>query len=126
MTSRLLLLALAGALGTLSRYGLGRLIQQASTSSFPAGTLAVNALGCFAFGLIWAASEEQTWLDEQSKLVILVGFLGAFTTFSTFAMETTYLFREGQWLTASLNVLLSNGLGIAAAFAGVGLVRVLR
>jgi len=126
MTFRLLLLALAGALGTLSRYGLGRLIHQTSATSFPVGTLVVNTLGCFTFGLIWAASEEQTWLDEQSKLFILVGFLGAFTTFSTFAMDTTDLFRNGQWLSASLNMFLSNGLGIAAAFAGVGLVRVLR
>ena len=126
MTSRLLLLGLAGALGTLSRYGLGRLIQQTSGSTFPAGTLVVNVLGCFLFGLIWAASEKQIWLDEQTKWLVLVGFLGAFTTFSTFAMDTTDLFRNGEWLTASLNVLLSNGLGIAAAFAGVGLVRVFR
>ena len=126
MTFRLLLLALAGALGTLSRYGLGRLIHQTSATSFPVGTLVVNTLGCFTFGLIWAASEEQTWLDEQSKLFILVGFLGAFTTFSTFAMDTTDLFRNGQWLSASLNMFLSNGFGLAAAFAGVGLVRVLR
>jgi|GEM_PF-4183542 len=57
--------------------------------------------------MLWAASEEQTWLDEQTKWLVLVGFLGAFTTFSTFAMDTTGLFRNGEWLTASLNVLLA-------------------
>ena len=124
-TSKLLWLAGAGALGTLARYGLGGLVQRLHESIFPWGTFVVNALGCFLFGLVWTLAEERLVIGGETRAVILVGFMGAFTTFSTFAFETAAMLRDAEWLLAAANLLAHNGLGLAGFFLGVGLGRAL-
>jgi CrcB protein len=112
-------LALAGAAGTLSRYALGGLVQSVTGERFPWGTLAVNTTGCFLFGFIWTLAEERLVITGQARFVILTGFMGAFTTFSTFGFETSGLLRDGQWWSAFSNMLANNGLGIVAVFLGL-------
>ncbi len=139
MWLKLSLLAAAGALGTLARYSLSSLIQHAVHNSlwglfngqpqsattaqgaavFPWGTLAVNVLGCFLFGLAWSVVEHRVHTDSHTKLIVFVGFLGAFTTFSTYLFETGQMMRSSQWLYVAAHVLAQNGLGLAALFAGL-------
>src|SRR5262249_12589269 len=115
-------LAPGGAAGTLARYGLGVLVPRWWGSSFPWGTLVVNALGCFLFGLVWALAERRLALGDEARVIVLTGFVGAFTTFSTFAFETGQLLRGQQGLYAGANVAaqLVLGLGCLSLGAAVG------
>src|SRR2546422_383232 len=110
---KLVLLAFAGALGTLARYGLSGLAYRWWGESFPWGTLAVNLLGCFLFGLVWTLGEERLIISGETRLIVLTGFMGAFTTFSTFAFETTESLRDGEWWLAVANFAAQNVLGFA-------------
>ncbi|MBI1901371.1 MAG: fluoride efflux transporter CrcB [Planctomycetia bacterium] len=121
MWIKLAWLAAAGAAGTLSRYGLGGLVQRLCGESLPWGTLAVNALGSFLFGLVWPLAEERLIISGQTRFIVLTGFMGAFTTFSTFAFETSDMLRESEWLYAAGNVLAQNVLGIACLLLGLTL-----
>jgi fluoride exporter len=123
MATKLLALCIAGALGTLARYGLQGLVQRWTGGSFPWGTLAVNALGCLAFGVVWSVASERQLIGPQTRTLLLVGFMGAFTTFSSFVFETAQLGRGGQWLLAGANVGLELMLGAVALFAGIALGR---
>jgi CrcB protein len=118
-----LLIALAGAAGTLARYGLAGAVQSALGSAFPWGTLLVNVLGCFLFGLAMQAFEASV-LSDSARAAICVGFLGAFTTFSTFGYETLTRLQSGQWGYALANVLASVLLGIGAVWMGMQLGKV--
>jgi CrcB protein len=122
---KLLLLLLAGGLGSLSRYGLAGLVQRLAGSSFPYGTFVVNALGCLLFGLVWGIFDRSLDLAPGARVIVLTGFMGAFTTFSTFAFESATLVQHGQWLSAAANVLGQNVLGITCVFAGLALARAL-
>jgi len=124
MGHKLLWLALAGATGTLARYGLAGLVHRISGASFPWGTLAVNIMGCFLAGLLWALFEHRWPVAGETRVLILVGFMGAFTTFSAFILETGELFRAAEWLQAAGNILLQNGLGFTALLIGIGLGRI--
>ncbi len=117
-THRLVLLALAGAAGTLARYWLGGLVQRLTGEGFPWGTLVVNALGCLLFGFFWTLAEERMLISGQMRIVVLIGFMGAFTTFSTFAFETRQMLSETEWLRGLGNIALQNVLGIAAIGLG--------
>ena len=122
MFPKLLWLSLAGVAGTLSRYGLQLMVQRWSGSSFPFGTWAVNALGCFLFGAVWAMGGERMLFGANSaevRTIILVGFMGAFTTFSSFAGETGNLLADKEWALAAGNILLQNVSGIGLFFAGL-------
>lgn len=116
-------LALAGALGTLARYGLGLLSLRWFGDDFPWGTLLINSLGCLLFGFLWALAEEQKWLTKDVRLILLTGFLGAFTTFSTFAFETGRLMEEARFAAALANIALEVGLGLLGVFLGFALGR---
>jgi len=118
-------IAAAGGLGALARYGLGGLVHRLWGPSFPWGTFVVNVLGCFFFGLVWALAESRFALSAQARLIALTGFMGAFTTFSTFIFETEALLRDGQWLWALGNFLGQNLLGLAALVLGLALARIL-
>jgi fluoride exporter len=120
---KILSLAIAGALGTLARFGLGGLVQRLHDGGFPWGTLAVNALGCFLFGVVWTLAEERLVVSGETRLVALVGFMGAFTTFSTYAFETSAMLRDAEWLLAATNALAQNGLGVLCFFLGVAVGR---
>jgi CrcB protein len=116
----ILLLAIAGALGALSRYGLSGLVQLLAGERFAWGTLAVNALGCFLFGFIWMlAAEERTLISPQTRFIVLTGFMGAFTTFSTFAFETSRYLDDSQWALAVANLVSQNGLGLVCVLLGM-------
>ena len=125
MIQKLLLIGLAGGLGSLARYGLCGLTQRWTGAAFPWGTVVVNTLGCFLFGLIWAIAGQRLALSAEARSIILIGFMGAFTTFSTFVSETGRLLAESQWLPAGGNILLQNALGIAVFFLGLAAGRTL-
>lgn len=116
---KILWLALAGALGTLARAGLTRVVQRALGLGFPWGTVAVNLLGSLAFGLVWAATERRLDAAPEARLYALTGFMGAFTTFSTFVFDSATLVQEGRIGAALANVALQNLLGLACV--GIGL-----
>lgn len=120
---RLICLSAAGALGTLARYGLSGLVQRVTGSLFPWGTLAVNGLGCFLFGLVWVLAAERMVVSGEARLVILTGFMGAFTTFSTFSAETGQMLLRAQWAAGMANILGSLILGLLCFFLGLFLGR---
>lgn len=109
------ILILGGATGTLCRYYGGRWVQQLLGAHWPYGTLAVNLLGCLLMGVVLALSEETRWLPPWARILLASGFLGAFTTFSTFEMEVFFMGREAQWgrMTAY---------GLGSVVLGLGLV----
>ncbi|MDI6796478.1 MAG: CrcB family protein [Desulfatibacillaceae bacterium] len=123
MLTKIALLALAGALGTLSRFGLAGLVYRLAGIGFPWGTLAVNVTGCFIAGLLFVLFETRWPVASQTRLIVLVGFFGAFTTFSAFMVETADLLRSSQWLYAAANVSLQNTLGLVAVLAGAAIGR---
>lgn len=118
---KLLLLCIAGAAGTLARYFLAGLVQRLHPYEFPWGTLVVNALGCLLFGLVWSLADERLVISPATRAIILVGFMGAFTTFSTFAFETAQLMERSELLAAAGNMVLSNVICIVLVFVGVSL-----
>jgi CrcB protein len=124
MIQKLLLLAAAGSLGTLARYGLAGLVHRIDGASFPWGTLAVNVTGCFLVGLLAALFESRWPVSGETRVILLVGFMGAFTTFSAYILETGELVRTAEWLRAAANVGLQNGLGFVALLVGAAIGRV--
>ncbi len=123
MWQKLAWMALAGAVGTLARYSVAAAVHRFWGTAFPWGTLAVNALGCFLFGLVWALTEERLATSGESRLIVLTGFMGAFTTFSTFAFETGALMKDAQWMLAAVNLAAQNVLGVACVFLGFAVSR---
>ncbi len=121
----LTLVAVAGAVGTLARYGLSNWVQKVGGEKFPWSTLVVNLLGCLLFGLVFALAEERQLISARLRLVLLTGFMGAFTTFSTYGFETAALLRSEQWGIALANIAAQNVLGIGAVFLGMSLGRAL-
>jgi fluoride exporter len=104
---RILLLVVFGSIGTLARYGLQGLIQFRTESGFPAGTLAVNLLGCFLLGGIGQFALDHLFIPPDWRIAVTVGFFGAFTTFSTFSWESVHLFEDGDWIRACVYVTVS-------------------
>ncbi|HTY20827.1 MAG TPA: fluoride efflux transporter CrcB [Geobacteraceae bacterium] len=103
----MLLIAVFGALGCLSRYYLAGWVYTFTGRSFPFGTFTVNIVGAFLIGLIMEFSMRGTIISNSLRIGLTVGFLGGLTTFSTFSYETFRLLEEGELLIASTNVLLS-------------------
>jgi CrcB protein len=122
---KLLALAAAGAVGTLARYGLSGFVQRAAGAGFPWGTLAVNLAGCFLAGLIWSWAENRLALGGGWRAVVFIGFLGGFTTFSAYMLETGEMLRGAEWLQGAGNLVLHNGGGLIAFVAGLFLGRLL-
>ena len=114
----LLAIALGGVLGTLARGGLMSLFS-ASSVRFPWGIWIINCLGCLALGWVLGAGQRLGWVHGELKNFATIGFLGAFTTFSTFAYDTLALGLEGEWRVAAIYVVCSLLGGIAAV--GLGL-----
>jgi len=115
-----LLLAAAGAIGTLARYWTGIWAARAWGEMFPWGTLIINVAGSFAIGLFATLTfASGVWpLRAEARLVVMVGLCGGFTTFSSFSLQTLALATEGNWRGALLNVVLSNALCLIAVTAG--------
>ena len=115
----LVLIAAAGALGALARYGLGGWVQS-RTPGFPWGTLLVNVLGSFLLGLLFRTLDAMAATPEIRQ-ALTVGFLGSFTTFSAFSFEVLALVQGGAWGRALLYATGSVLLGVLAAAAGIAL-----
>lgn len=118
--SVILLVALAGAVGTLLRMGLTTLAVRLCGGDFPWGTLTVNLLGSFAFGLVFGLVRSRGLAPAQ-EVVLLVGLLGGFTTYSSFAFQSLELVSLGRMTAALAYVVVTNVLGIAAVWAGLRL-----
>jgi len=118
---RIFLLILFGSAGTLARYALGGLVQHRAGSSFPAGTLAVNLLGCFLLGGVAEYALQHLSIPPDWRIGITVGFIGAFTTFSTFVYESSRMLEEGDWLKMALYVSLSVAGGLLLTLTGIHL-----
>lgn len=115
----LLLVGCAGFAGSLSRYLIGGLVLQITGAGFPCGTAVVNVSGCFLFGLLWTIAEERMGISPQTKVILLTGFVGAFTTFSTFVFETAAQLRCSQWLAAAASVFGQLLLGLVMLTVGM-------
>lgn len=115
---KLVWIAIAGALGTLARYWLGGAVQRFTGGSFPWGTMVINVSGCFVFGLFWALAVERFNIGGEFRIIVLLGFMGAFTTFSSFVFESMELLKDSQCLLAGLNMVGQNVLGLVGLFLG--------
>jgi CrcB protein len=118
MLTKVFLLAVAGGLGTLARYGVSRAVSERFGEGFPWGTLSVNTLGCLLFGCVWALGEGRL-LSPDQRMVVLVGFMGAFTTFSTYGFEALRLLPVPS--AAIAYMMSQNALGLLAVWAGTRL-----
>jgi CrcB protein len=107
-------------IGTLSRYGLQGWIQiqSGACATFPTGTLVVNLLGCFLVGGLNRLALEHLWFSAEWRVALTIGFLGSFTTFSTFGFETFRMLEDGEWTGGALYILSSVIGGLAAVMAG--------
>ncbi len=112
------MVALGGSVGAVSRYLLHAGIERRLGTGFPFGTLVVNLLGCLAIGLVLAHLEARDLLDGSARLLLVTGFLGAFTTFSTFGIEVVTLADDGGLTRSLAYVALSVVLGTAAVLVG--------
>ncbi len=119
MLLKLLLIAAAGGLGSLARYGLSGVVHNWTGSTFPFGTTVVNVLGSLAFGFLVAVIEGRFPISPQTRIIVLVGFMGAFTTFSTLMFETAMLLEDSEWLLAAANLGMQNFIGLLALFLGL-------
>lgn len=117
--TQLLAIAAGGAIGAVARYGLSSGIYQWLGRGFPYGTLAVNVIGSFLMGLMFVLLSERIQIPLEARALVLVGFLGAFTTFSTFSIESLQLIEQGEALKAGLNMLLSVASCMLAVWLGV-------
>ncbi len=116
--------ALGGALGALGRFGLASAVQRLSAGVFPWGTMTVNLLGAFCIGFL-AVLFGRTMVPPALRMGLLAGFLGSFTTFSTYMLESIRLIQDGEYGPAALNLLLGNAAGLAAVLAGMFAARAL-
>lgn len=115
-----LLIFLGSGLGGLSRYGISNSIYWFLGRQFPYGTLFVNATGSFLMGLLYILILERfDGIGPQLRAVLLIGFLGGYTTFSSFSIETFNLIESGAWLSAILNILLNVILCISLTWLGI-------
>ncbi len=127
MLVRILLIAAAGACGAVARYGLSGLAQRLAGSSWPLGTWTVNVLGSLLFGVIWAMAmtNERVIIGAETRIILLIGFMGAFTTFSTLSFETAQMLGKGQWVLAGVNAGGQVVVGLGAVFVGMALGRLI-
>lgn len=114
-----LAVAVGGAIGAMARYFLGNSILSQIAVPFPTATFVINVAGSFIIGFFLTIVTERLSLDSHLRLLVAVGFIGAFTTFSTFEYETARLIEEGYLMQALLNVLLSVTVGFVAVFGGI-------
>ncbi len=121
----LMVIAAGGAVGASLRWLVAGAIQRATGGAFPWGTFVVNALGSFLLGFLFIWLLERSSVGGLARLAITVGFLGAFTTFSTFSYESLHLMREGAFGLAAANVLGQVTVCLALAWLGVQLARLI-
>ncbi|WP_333653179.1 fluoride efflux transporter CrcB [Dissulfurispira sp.] len=113
-----LIIGIGGFIGAIARYAIGLWIDQKWGRSFPLGTFVINVSGSFFIGLLMSLFTERFMVNPQWRLLLVVGFLGAYTTFSTFEYETGRLVKDGEWIIASMNVFFSVFAGFIALKLG--------
>ncbi len=118
----LALIAVGGSIGAVARYGLSLWLSSSVSPTFPIGTFVVNMLGSLVIGALFELSES-TIVSPEWRGFLMIGLLGAFTTFSTFSLETVQLLRDSEPGLAALNVLGSVLLGIGGVYAGMHAVK---
>jgi CrcB protein len=124
MLLKLLFLALAGAAGTLARYGLGTLVDKYLTwGKLPIGILVVNTLGCFFYGLVTQLADHYKIISPEIKFYLLTGFAAAFTTFSSFLFLEEEFLMEDYFPVAAIHLLLHLTLGLIAVFIGLNVLK---
>jgi CrcB protein len=116
---QILLIAIFGALGCLARYFLSLKITQWVGNLFPYGILIVNVLGCFLIGFLAMLLIHRWQADIIWRTAVLIGFLGGFTTFSSFTFDTIQMMEQGAWLKAGTYILLSVVFCLLATFLGI-------
>lgn len=114
---RILFIAFGGAIGAVMRYIVTGVVYRFSSPVFPWGTLFVNSMGCFLIGLLSGVFERKI-ISTNMKDFLLIGTIGAFTTFSTYAFETINLLKENELKLACMNIVLNNLVGILFVIAG--------
>ncbi|HEY4762459.1 MAG TPA: fluoride efflux transporter CrcB [Candidatus Sulfotelmatobacter sp.] len=120
-----LAISIAAVVGANLRFLLSRLAVREFGPVFPAGTLIINLLGSFIVGFFIVWTSERVLLDPRWRLLVVVGFCGSFTTFSSYAFETMAYFEQGQWGLMLTNIFSNNLLCLGGALAGMALARAL-
>ena len=116
---KFLFVGIGGFLGSISRYYVGGLVHRYLDKPwFPYGTLAVNIIGCLVIGFLSGLAEDYQVFSPETRLIVFIGFLGGFTTFSTFGFETFQFLRDGQLLAMVSNISLHLFFGLGAVWAG--------
>jgi len=123
--TRLLLVCLGGAVGTGARYLLGGLVVRWLGADFPYGTLLINVLGSFLVGLVQQVGLSTLLIPDTLRVVLAIGVLGGFTTYSSFSYETLKLVEAGSWVGAAVYVALTSALCLGCCALGLSLGRVL-
>jgi fluoride exporter len=118
-------IALGAVVGASARYFLSLLIARDFSSSFPYGTLLINVTGSLIAGFFLVFSTERVLIDPRWRLLVVIGFCGSYTTFSSYAYESFALMERGQWLLTGINIVGGNVLSLAAVVAGAALARAL-
>jgi fluoride exporter len=120
-----LAISVAAIVGANLRYLLSRLAARELGLLFPYGTLAINIVGSFIVGFFVIWTTERVLVDPRWRLLVVIGFCGSFTTFSSYAFETMAYFEQGQWALMLANIFSNNLLCLGGALAGMALARVL-
>ena len=125
MTEKFIMVFIGGGLGAFARYVVAGWVQESSGNSFPWGTMTVNVIGSLLIGLAMSISSRTFWITPQVRLVLATGFLGGFTTFSTFSYETLSLIQDGEMAFASFNIVCTVTACLVGTWAGMAVGRVL-
>jgi len=115
----------AAVVGANLRYWISRLAAREFGAVFPYGTLVINIIGSFIVGFVVIWTTERVLLDPRWRLLVIVGFCGSFTTFSSYAFETMSYFEQGQWTLMLANIFSNNLLCLGGALAGMAVARAL-
>jgi len=121
----LILIGLGGFAGAISRYLVDGFVTERTAGGFPWGTLAVNASGTFLLGLLFAMATERAILPAEVRGPLMIGYLGAYTTFSTYMLESWRLIESGAWSLALANLGGSVAVGVVAVVAGLAIGRII-
>jgi CrcB protein len=119
-----IVISVAAIVGANLRYLLSRIAARHLGPIFPYGTLFINMVGSFIVGFFIIWTTERVLIDPRWRLLVVIGFCGSFTTFSSYAFETMAYFEQGQWGLMAVNILSNNVLCLGAALAGMALGRI--